>query len=51
MIATRLSAVPQNCEEVARGAGEYEEVPDEMAVTQSLRGKERESARVRDSTG
>jgi len=43
-----LSGVPEYREEVARGAGDDEEVPDEMVVADSLRGKEREAAGVRD---
>ena len=34
---------------MTRGAGEHEEVPDEVSVSQT-RGEECEAARVRDST-
>ncbi len=43
-----LCRVPEDGEEVTRGAGDYEEVPDEMVVADSLRGEEREATGVRD---
>lgn len=43
-----LSCVPEHGEEVACGAGDNEEMPDKMVVTDSLGGKEREATGVRD---
>jgi len=46
----RLGSVPEHGEEVTGRAGDHEEVPDEVTVTQPLRGEEPESARVSQTT-
>lgn len=43
-----LRTVPEHGEEVAGGAGDYEEVPDEVIVTNALCGKERQPTGVRE---
>src|SRR5689334_18012816 len=44
-----LRTVPEHGEEVARGPCNHEEVPDEVIVTNTLCGKEREPTGVRES--
>ena len=50
MLFVYLCCVPEHGEEVTRGAGDYEEVPDEMVVADSLRREERETTGVREPT-
>ena len=46
-----LCRVPEHCEEVADRSGDHEEVPDEVVVPDTVRGEERETAGVSNSTG
>ena len=46
-----LSSVPKNREEMTGRSGDYEEVPDEVAVAQTLRGEERETAGISNAAG
>ena len=45
-----LSRIPEHGEEMAGGSSNHKQVPDEMAVSQAVRGEEREAARISNST-